>query len=468
MTPELRRTLLSALLWTIPNGLALADCSLLLLVERQGGIALEAVRIPAGERRALALRPASGVISFILPLGEGKSADLIRGAGGGSIAAACAGEELTVSVHRADGGVRSLPPVSGSDLARLELRVNLKRGDGFERAFAVSSYTAVRAAPGPVLDLFGGRLPLGPDDWAITLEASASAALTPVEGEVSLLFDGEHLFAEGVLGSGRRALFVVDLAAASCVVRLDLLPPGTDVVAVSAVSHESGGAVAADARPIGVSGPVAGPSRRATIPGLVLGDLAFGAVEATVLDSLPQIGGREIGGIVGLDLLRRARVLEIAFGDGEHARLRLGASARLTGPALPFSLADRHLFLAGEVAGQALSLVVDTGAKVSLVGEELSRDLALEALAGSGIELRGLDRLAVVAPRARARQLRLAGESFADVDFAVVPELAALRAWGLEPRAAILGNDFWRRFRVLELDFERSLLRLEPGALGTS
>ncbi len=468
MTPKLRRTLLTALLWTLPNALAFADCSLLLLVEREGGVALEPTRIPAGERRAIALRPASGVITFILPLGEGKSADLIRGAGGGSIAAACAGEELTVSVHRADGGVRSLPPVSGSDLARLDLRVNLRRGDGFERAFAVSSYEAVRAAPGPVLDLFGGRLPLGPDDWAITLEASASAATTAVEGQVSLLFDGEHLFAEGGLRSGRRALFVVDLAAASCVVRLDLLPPGTEVVAVSAVAHESGGAVAADARPVGVSGPVAGPSRRATIPDFVLGDLDFGAVDATVLDSLPQIGGREIGGIVGLDLLRRARVLEIAFDGGEHARLRLGGSARLTGPALPFSLADRHLFLSGEVAGRALTLVVDTGAKVSLVGAELSRELALEGLAGPGIELRGLDRQAVVASRARARQLRIAGESFADVAFAVVPELAALRAWGLEPRAAILGNDFWRRFRVLEFDFERSLLRLEPGVRGAS
>lgn len=461
MTSALRRTLFAALLLAVPQHFAYADCSLLLLVERGSEIALEATHIASGEQRKIALRPASSVISFVLPLGEGKSADLVRGDGGGAIEAACAGDELTVSVHRADGRVRSLPSVSRADLARLELRVNLKRGDGFERAFAVPSYETVRAASGPVLDLFGGRLPLGPDDWAITLEATERAHAAAVAGQVALLFDGEHLFAAGRLSSGRTALFVVDLAAASCVVRRDLLPPGTEVVAVSATAHGADGDVSGDARPVGIGGPVSGRSARATISDFALGDLDFGAVDATVLESLPQIGGREIGGIVGLDILRRAGILEIAFEGGERAWLRMRGSSRLTGPGLPFSLADRHIFVAGEVGGRPVSLVVDTGAKVSLIGAALARDLVLEPLPGPGLELRGLDRQPVVASRARAAKLSFAGESFAEVGFAVLPELAALRAWGLEPRAAILGNDFWRRFRALEFDFWSGVLRLE-------
>jgi hypothetical protein len=466
MTDAFRRTLLAGLLLGLPCNPCFADCSLLLLVERDGTIALEATHFAAGETREILLRPRSDVISFILPFGEGKSSDLVRQAGGGALSAACSGEELTVSVRRADGGVRALPPVSSADLARLELRVNLKRGDGFERAFAVSSYDAIRVAAGPVLDLFGGRLPLAPGDWAITLEATARDAAPTLEGEVPLRFDGEHLFATARFSDGRSALFVVDLAAPSCAVRRDLLPPGTAVTKVTATAHGAEGDVPADARPVGLSGPVAGPVARAVLSRLALGNVVFDAVEVTVLDGLPPIGGREIGGLVGLDILRRAGVVEIAFEGGEQALLQMRGESRLAAPALPFSVADRHLFLAGEVGGRALSLVVDTGAKVSLIGAPLARELALAAVPGMGVELRGLDRTLVVASRSRAAQLRIGGESFSDVVFAVLPELAALRSWGLEPTAAVLGNDFWGRFRALEFDFRKEVLRLEPRPSG--
>lgn len=460
--PRFWRSLPLALLLALAQAAtAEADCSLLLLAEQGDEIAIEPTIFHDGESREIALRPSSRVVTFILPFGEGKSADLVRSSDVGSVAASCKGDALTLAVRRANGAVRALPPVAHSELAALDLRVNLKRGDGLERAFSVTGYSTVRPASGPVLDLFGGRLPLAPGDWAITLEATAHRGAALVAGEASLRFDGEHLFAEARLPDGRRGRFVIDTAAASCVLARAFLPAGTEVARLAAEAHGGGDAAEVSEQAVGLGGAVAGETLRATLSRLEVGTLAFDEVEVTVLDSLPQIGGQEIAGILGLDLLRRARAVEISFENGEAAHLRARATPRAQGDAVAFSLADRHLFLAGESGGRPSTWVVDTGAKVSLVGAALARELGIVAVPGATVELRGLDRTTTFATRGRAARLRLGAAEFEAVDFAILPELAALRAWGLEPRAAILGNDFWRRFRALEFDFEKQLLYLE-------
>lgn len=440
---------------------ARSDCSLWLLLDRDDGVALESIGIPSGERREIALRPESPVVTFLLPFGEGKSADLVRETDAGSVSASCADDRLELAVRRANGGVRTLPPVSRSELEALDLRINLRRGDGLERAFTLTRYRELRPASGPVLDLFGGRLPLAPNDWTITLEATAARTDSAVSGEVALLFDGEHLFAEARLAGGRTGRFLLDTAAASCVLARPYLPAGTTVSQLAAEAHGGGSSAAVATQPVGLGGSVEGESARATLSRLELGGLTFADVDVTVLDSLPPIGGQELAGILGLDLLRRARAVEIELSGGETGRLRARPAPRAAGSAVRFALADRHLFVAGEVGGQAVTWVVDTGAKVSLIGSALAAERGLRRLEGPGIELAGLDRTATVAARGRAAEIELDGVSFAAVDFALLPTLAALQAWGLEPRAAILGNDFWRRFRTLEFDFEAQTLYLE-------
>lgn len=460
--PRFWRSLPLALLLALAQAAtAGADCSLLLLVEQGDAIAIEPTVVRDAESREIALRPSSPVVTFILPFGEGKSADLVRASDVGSVSASCKGDALTLAVRRANGAVRALPPVPHSELAALDLRVNLKRGDGLERAFSVTGYSTVRPASGPVLDLFGGRLPLALRDWAITLEATAHRGTAPVVGEAPLRFDGEHLFVEARLPDGRLGRFVVDTAAASCVLARPFLPAGTEVARLAAEAHGGSDAAEVSEQAVGLGGAVAGETLRATLARLEVGSLAFDAVEVTVLDTLPQIGGQEIAGILGLDLLRRARAVEVSFEEGEAARLRAGATPRARGAAVAFSLADRHLFLAGESGGRPSTWVVDSGAKVSLVGAAFARELGIVAVPGSTVELRGLDRSPILAARGRAARIRLGAAEFEAVDFAILPELAALKAWGLEPRAAILGNDFWRRFRALEFDFEKQLLYLE-------
>lgn len=131
---------------------------------------------------------------------------------------------------------------------------------------------------------------------------------------------------------------------------------------------------------------------------------------------------------------------------------------RLKAPAIPFELANNHVFVPVRVAGEALWFLLDTGAANTLLDLGTARSLSLPL--GPSFEARGAGPGSVpgaaLAPPAA-------------VHFDNVPELrvdvpAAIDLEGIaafEGRAVngILGADFISRF-VLEIDYRARLLRL--------
>lgn len=441
-------------------------CRLFLLRHAEAKLGLQAVDLAAGESRRFPLGAASEWITFVLPLGPGKSADLVQAAAGpAELEARCAADGLHATVHRSRGEARSLPPVSRRDLEGYELRVNVRPGVGPGQVFAVRGGGTISEEPGPVLDLFGGRIPLAAGDYSITLEtreaieAAAGERPAAVAGSAPLVFDGEHHFLRGEVAGGGSGWFVVDLGAGRSVLARGALPPGVEPVPPSATEYSAAGAREVGSEMLGVGGAVGGFAGSAEIAAISAGSLRFEQAEVNVVEQLPAIGGRPLLGILGLDLLERAACVRLSYDPA--GELRLSASCAATGPAVPFNVADHHLFVRGEIAGVPLSWVLDSGAKVSLLAPALADRLGLVADPSRSVEVRGLGSAAVQAPRVEAPELVLGEERFPQVAFHVAP-LAVLDAWGLSRQGGILGNDFLRRFAALELSFPRGEVRFVP------
>lgn len=316
----------------------------------------------------------------------------------------------------------------------------------------------------------------GPGDYAVTTETrpaetrlaetTSATARRRITGQAALSFDGEHFFTSVELPGGLQGRFVVDLAAGRTVIARRVLPAGAAIQPLTSVEYGDVGPKSAGGHAHALSAATPGLSGVARLDFLGAGSLRWPEPQVLVMDSLPEIGGAAIDGILGIDLLDAGNRLRLELGPGGSARLSLGEAPAAKTPGTlegPFHRAGSHVVAPAEIGGHSLGLIVDCGAKVSVLTRALADRLGLRPVSpAQTIELRGLDGRPVSAAIFEARRMELGESGIHNVRFAVVPELPVLAALGVGPDHAILGNNFLARFAVVELDFEAPRLRLVP------
>jgi predicted aspartyl protease len=424
-----------------------------MLRQAGGDVRLESVALPASEPRRFDLAPPSDWVTVVVPLGVGKSADLVqRSAGARAAIARCDGSRLAITIERPDGRRQELPPVDDDAFERFDLRVHVVGGSGLRRGFRVTRGLVAPAA-GPVLDLFGGRIPLAPGDYSVTLESAPASPAGRVTGSAPLVAAGGHLYLEADGGAGRPLRFVVDTAASGSVVARAALPAGVEVAPVESVEYGPDGARRGATTAQGLGGAAAVGYGRAALPALRVGSIRFDEVEIGVVDRLPELDGAPLDGILGLDLLRRAAVARLERGgDGGMLRL-LEAATQGAGAELPFEIAGGHLYLPAKVDDVPVHLLLDSGARLSMLPRALAAKLPRLSAAGAAESVHGLDGRPIDARPMVASRLDLGGLELTAPTFAVLEDASLFESSGLGAQAAILGDDLLRRFPALELDF---------------
>jgi hypothetical protein len=271
------------------------------------------------------------------------------------------------------------------------------------------------------------------------------------------------LFAKGKFPDGSEAYVIVDLGAGATVVSKEFLPAGVEVSELVAVEYTGDGERETSGKMEGAGGEVSGFLGKATIPSLQVGDLLFESPEISVIDELPRFFDREVGAILGLDLLQGGVVaLGYGYGDGGNGYMELTSKGRSGAPAMevPFSIAANHIFIDGSINGMATSLMLDTGARASIAFESTAREAELHIVDSEVRELRGLDGQPIHTRLGTAETLALGEHSFPAVDF-YVADLAGLAHMGLtQDTGGVIGNDFLRQFSRIEVDFNRKMIRL--------
>lgn len=439
---------------------AAAPVLLHVLVEGPDGVAIESMPIPAG-RELVVTRP--DLVTVVLPFGIGQSGDMVpRSRRPASLVAEVACGVLHINVRAADGKVRSLPDVDVADLSALDLRVNVTGAGGRQRAFAIAANGPASPAGGPVIDMFQGKLPLGPGDWSITTEVTEHARAAGLVGTVALERADGLLFARVTSADGRTGRFVVDTAAGATVVARGFLPGAAKIEAIEGVEHSAAGARVVPGVMEGAGGEVASLLGAAEVGALALGAINIEGVRANVVASLPALGGAPVDGILGLDVLSRCRNLRLEYKSATTAQLTFAAAApggEPIGDVCPFTIVAKHLVLPARLDGVDVSLVLDTGARVSLVPTVLAARAKLAPKSGAADKtLRGLDGKPLKATPRAVNELRLGQASHGDAVF-YATDLPVLRALGLDDDAGLLGGDLLGEYRRVEVDFGAQVVR---------
>jgi hypothetical protein len=337
------------------------------------------------------------------------------------------------------------------------MRVSVTPDTGTPIAFIVHPNGSIaRDTLAPATDMFGGRVPLQPGDVAVTTEIREAEVGAPVVGSVELRRGGPYFLATLAVAGGGEGEVILDFGASRTLLSQDMLPPGVKPMPLMAVEHGPEGARESAGSLGALSGDV-GDVAVARLPEVRMGTLSFADVRVNVVPRLPELAGLEVKGILGADILQRAAVVLLTERGG--ARLEFLAEKSDATPTLeaPFSLVGGLIVMSGTVEGRSIPLILDTGARGTLLAESLARDLDLEPLSEDGDTFRGLDGTPVETWAALIPSLGLGNGSLDSlrVNIGSLPVLERMELSG----GGLLGQDLWERFDSLEVDWRAGVVR---------
>lgn len=427
--------------------------------------------IADGETKTFAVTPESEIVDVILPISVGQSGNVVqRSQGSYDVEVARRGETLTATIRRADGRTKSYPDVSLRDAAGWDVRVNLTGDDGRKAAFLIEGWSEVRPdTAGPVIDMFGGVVPLEDGDVSVTTQVSeriaALRAAGAVTGESPITYESGLLFTEGTLVGGTTAEFIIDFGATGSVVAEWFLPKGTEIREVKGTMHSMEGDRVVEGAMQAAGGRVEGFLGRATMAEFHVGDAVFRDVGVNVVEEMPEIGDRMAAGVLGADVLYRADVVSLAYEwwADERPMIRFLAESRLRGAedvaVVPLVKVQNHLFARGEVNGIGVEWLLDTGARHTVVAVQAVRDAGRTVAMGRTTSMRGLDGRPVEVTQMLAEEFSVGDHEYQNVRI-WMGNMPVLEAMGLGDTGGILGNDFLSMFREIEVDLAEGVLRL--------
>ena len=436
------------------------DCSVFVLKKTAEGLMIEAVPIAESETKVFVIKPGGENIDVILPVGPGGSGSVAQTAPGGMIIVRRSGDTLRATFRQADGTEYKRPPRKLADLRRHDIRVCVTAADGAQAAFLIEQNRDVRRdLIGPIVDMFAGKIPLNSGDYVVCTDTYRRATGSKVYGKAPFEHD-RHLFVKVRLPGGREGDFILDTGGAQSAVVKQFLPPGIEIKKSAMIQYSKGVKRLLDYTPGGATGPILTVLGHAALPELNVGGLRFEDVSVTVMSELPDLFGRPVSGIIGIDLLQRCEVLTLSFAKHELRMSKEPAQRGGRSLELPFSTFSSHLVVKGLIRKQPVHLVLDTGSPNAFLDSQAAKAVGVEIDADKSRAVRGLDEGSSQASPATIPALHLAGRAFRDVDAMVgaLPFFAAQRVHG--QNVGLLGNAFFKRFDRLEVDFIRHVIRL--------
>ncbi|MHC4080321.1 MAG: aspartyl protease family protein [Planctomycetota bacterium] len=451
--------------FAVPAAGADGSTNIFLLRQTDRGPVVDAVPIAANEMKAFHCNHGGqGPIDVIFPPSAGRSASLIQIGDGCTIVVRHTGAALQVESRAADGSRREYPPREIEDLARYDIRVNIS-GPEQRAAFVIEQYDRVRRDVGPVCNMFAGSLPPAMLANAIIVETDTylHSAGPPVSGVVPLELD-RWPFVKVTLPDGTTSDFIVDVGAASTVIDRSLLPEEIEIGAASVVEYSNAGKRTLKYAPGGATGQVQTVLGHVDLDHIRLGGLEVPDVALTVLEEVPDLFGRPVGGILGMDVLRRAEVLTLSRSKDKENQWALafgdsGGAKPMDAVEVPFALASTHLIIESACNGTPVFFVLDSGAPTTFLDAQAAGAVGVKGDESARDQAHGLDAGSVDMLPGVIETVTLDGRSFRNVEcrIAALSAFNSLRA--PQQHVGLLGVSFFSRFDRIEIDFVEHVVR---------
>lgn len=433
------------------------------ILKRHGGtVLIEPMRIPADQTVSIGCNGETKIIDVILPVGPGGSGSLARLSDAHTVLVTHRDGALSVTMRGADGKTWDRPARAIAELKQQDIRVSVTGHDGVRRAFLISGYETVQDEPvGPVIDMFAGRVPMKEGDYVICTDTYEPLRIPRVYGEAPLTYD-RYVFVPVRLPDGSQGDFVLDIGAGQTVIAREFLPEDIAIEQSGMVQYSAAGREVLKYEPGGATGKTSAVQGMAVLPELRAGSLVFHGASMAVMPDLSKVFKRPVAGILGLDLLRHAEVISLAYSSDGSVRLVMADKSKHTsGDTIetPMATIQSHLAVRADVNGVSTSFILDTGAPNVFLDEPAARAADIKIDETSGKDVSGLDRGSAKAVPGRIAALTWGGATFNDVPAYVsaLPVFATLRVH--DQPVGLLGNELFARLNFLELDLAKNKVR---------
>ena len=440
---------------------------LVLLKESGNGISFDKLYIENNQAKVI---NDSSLITFILPVSEGKSADIIKSIDRTNIfIIRNTGSELNIKIKKTDGREITYPFVSYEDLKTFRIRVNVMNGNGLKQAYIIDHYDKIYKDDGPVLDIFGGAIALDKNDYAITLETNVITESPKIYGSVPFEKIDGSIVVEAELPNGKRGKFILDTGATgSLAVKKDFLPIDTEISELKAIAYSSDKTEESQGKMIGANGTVADENflGAARIISLKLGNMTFENVKTNVLSKLPEFIERHgIVGIIGIEIMKKSDIIRIENIDENKGEVKfINRESKTSGSSsihLPLTSAGDLLFIDGDMQNIPVNFLVDLGARKCIIGNDVVEKNHINYEFIRNTNTQGISETKTDAIEGKINNVTIGDKNFGKMDFIISSNLYVTKSFGLGDSGALLGMSFFETFKNLEIDFVTNELKLE-------
>lgn len=434
------------------------------LKHTESGYRIDRVQLQAGESKTFDKNESPEIIDVIFPAGPGGSGNLSQRGLVRSMTVRFDGESIELEAELADGKLQKMPSQSLSDLHNYDTHVSVTGADGSSASFVVLGYSRVEEDRiGLVMDMFGGEIPMQVGDYSIFLNTEVNTRRHKLTGEAVLEYSGKYLFAEVEYPDGRTGTHAVDIGASTSIITKKALPENVETSEVFAMEYSSGGVKKLKYSPGGGTGPVESILGVATLDSLTVGKLAFGQVKMDVIESLPELHGRDVDGIIGLDIMKTARYLTLDYGrdTGENARLILSDEppAMTDVIEMPFTSIRKLMYVKGTIDSQPVFFIVDSGSPDCLLQPRILSAVESVTLSDSGYTYQGGGGQKEEGKFALIETLSLGGVEMSDIP-CTVGKLSVLSGLGKGQFGGLIGNSLLSRYASITVDFHERTIGL--------
>ena len=446
-----------AIFYIFENAIA---CKIFILTEKENTIHLEAIDLPKNKITEFS---GQDYITFILPVGPGKSGSVIKLVHREDrTVVKCDGELISVTIHHPDGSTREYPQVKLKDLDTYQIRVNIVGGNGIKKVYQIHNYQTIKTDTGPVFDMLGSYIPLEEGEYSITTETDIIERPITLSGKVPLLYEPPLLFVEGKVENKKSGTFIVDFGASGTVVGKEILPKDAKINEVKSIMYSEEGKKVLPGTMGGVGGDVSGFLGNTQLHKLSFGTIVYNDVSVRVIKKIPDFNGRRIAGVIGVDLLQKGNLVSIGY-KSTPSNENYMIFGRIDYPksvyySIPFSMAYGHIFVEGTINNTPVSYLFDTGARSIYISNSIANRAKI-TIKEEEIEISGLDNNVTKANSGKAQELTIANNQFYDIPL-IVSDLPVLKNMGILDRTGLLGNSFLENFKMVQVDFSERMIYL--------
>ena len=440
----------------------------LIVVKEQGsGVVFEKIFIAKDQIEVIA---DPSVITIILPLSEGKAANFVNPSDReGAIIVENSNGQLNITFKSGDGEEKTYPSISYDKLKTFQTRVNIINGMGYKQAFIIDNYDIIKEDDGPVIDLFGGMIPMEANDYSITLETRTKGPNTIISGSVPFIKIDSWIVVEAKLPNGKTGKYIVDTGASGGLVLIQsALPENIEISKLTAIAYSKEGSTEKKGQMQAATGTVEDDNFLgvAQLSSFELGDIILSDLEISVLKEFPEfLEKHNIIGVIGIEILKRAEIIRIENINEDRGIVKFISQEKQHSDSFDYhytlNTAYNLLFIKGAIQEIPIDFLIDIGARRSVIASSLVANNHFEYSAISNSGVVGISGEKTDAIEGKFSEIRLENELFKEVHFLISSNLFATKTMGLEKSGVLLGMSFFSQFRTLEIDFINSKLYLD-------